>query len=40
MWTSFLKSTDAIAWQHPEVVAWARALRGDLTSVEEIAPLF
>jgi transglutaminase-like putative cysteine protease len=33
----FLKSTDVIDWQHPEVVARARALRGDLASVEEIA---
>jgi transglutaminase-like putative cysteine protease len=33
----FLKSTDVIDWQHPEVAARARALRGDLASVEEIA---
>ena len=33
----FLKSTDVIDWQHPDVVARARTLRGDLTSVEEIA---
>jgi len=33
----YLKSTDVIDWQHPEVVARARALRGDLASVEEIA---
>ena len=33
----FLKSTDVIDWQHPDVEARARALRGDLASVEEIA---
>lgn len=33
----FLKSTDVIDWQHPGVLARARALRGDLTSVEDIA---
>jgi len=33
----FLTSTDVIDWQHPEVLARARALRGDLTSVDDIA---
>jgi len=33
----FLKSTDVIDWRHPEVAARARTLRGDLTSVEDIA---
>ena len=33
----FLRSTDVIDWQHPEVVARALALRGGLTSVEDIA---
>ena len=33
----FLKSTDVIDWQQPEVVARARALRGGLASIEDIA---
>ncbi len=33
----FLASTDVIDWQHPEVLARARVLRGDLTSAEDIA---
>jgi transglutaminase-like putative cysteine protease len=33
----FLKSTDVIDWQHPEIVVRATALRGDLTSAEDIA---
>jgi transglutaminase-like putative cysteine protease len=33
----FLASTDVIDWQHPAVLARARALRGDLTSAEDIA---
>jgi len=33
----FLTSTDVIDWQQPEVLARARALRGDLTGVEDIA---
>jgi transglutaminase-like putative cysteine protease len=33
----FLKSTEIIDWQHPEVVARARALCGDFASVEDIA---
>ena len=33
----FLKSTDVIDWQHPEVIARAGVLRGDLASAEDIA---
>ena len=33
----FLRSTGVIDWQHPEVAARALALRGALTSVDDIA---